>query len=73
MCSSETFASRLNRILDRFDFPENTVERQHAFGEYFDITQQKAQMILSGSVIPKKSLMGRIADDLLIDTDALLA
>lgn len=73
MCSSEIFASRLNRVLDSFDFPKDLTDRQHAFGEIFNIPQQKAQMILTGTVVPKKRIIDRIADELFIDSEELLA
>jgi hypothetical protein len=71
--TSEMFASRLNKVLDRLNFPQCANDRELTFCEYFDIAQPKAKMILAGTVMPKRTMIDRIADALFIDAEQLVA
>ncbi|MFN3234075.1 MAG: hypothetical protein ACE365_01500 [Gammaproteobacteria bacterium] len=73
MFSGDAFASKLHQVLDNFDFPQDQEDRIRTFCEYFNVPIQKSQMILSGGLIPKRALLERIADELFIDSDDLLA
>jgi hypothetical protein len=70
--NSEAFASRLNRVLDKFDFPQAEEDRELTFCEYFNIPQPKAKMILSGTLMPRKSMIQQIAEELFIESEDLV-
>ena len=69
--TSELFAARLNKMLDKFNFPECEEDREITFCEYFNIPQPKAKMILSGTLLPRKSIVDKIAEELFIDSEML--
>lgn len=66
--TSQTFALRLNMLLDRFHFPKSSEDREVTFSEYFHMPQTKAKMILTGMFLPRLSIIEKIAEDLFIDT-----
>lgn len=70
--TSQTFAQRLNTILDRFDFPQSSQDREITFCEYFHMPQTKAKMILTGMFLPRLSIIEKIAEELFIDTEELI-
>lgn len=70
--TSQTFALRLNTILDRFNFPYETEDRQSTFSEYFNLPKKKATMILDGILMPRISIIEKIAEALFIDVEELL-
>lgn len=71
MMKHESFAQRLNGLLDRCDFPKTAEDRELVFCEYVGIPQTKARMILDGSLLPRKSIIEKIAEALYIEEEAL--
>jgi len=69
MANTHQFATYLNTILDRFDFPAEFDDRLDIFSELFNIPHQKARLILSGSILPKQPILQKIADEFLIELD----
>ena len=72
MKNTNQFASALHDVLDRFDFPQEGDERLLAFSEVFDVPYQKAKLILAGTILPKRRVLEKIADEFLIELDDLL-
>lgn len=70
--TSQTFALRLNTLLDGFSFPEQMDDRESTFAEYFNLPKKMANMILNGILLPRFSVIEKIADDLLIDVEELV-
>lgn len=70
--TSQTFALRLNTLLDRFSFPQDTADREVTFSEYFHMPQTKAKMILGGMFLPRISIIEKIAEELFIDVEELV-
>lgn len=70
--TSQTFALRLNTLLDRFNFPQSGEDREITFSEYFHMPQTKAKMILTGMFLPKISIIEKIAEELFIDIEELV-
>jgi hypothetical protein len=70
---SQSFAKRLNCLLDRYDFPKEMQDREIVFCEYFNIPQPKAKMILDGTLLPRKSIIERIAEELFVEEAVLSA
>lgn len=70
--TSQTFALKLNTLLDRFNFPQIAEDRQSTFSEYFNLPQKMANLILNGSLLPRVSIIENIADALLIDIEELV-
>lgn len=70
--TSQTFALRLNTVLDRFNFPDSYEDREMTFSEYFHMPQTKAKMILKGMFLPRISIIEKIADELFIDVEELV-
>ena len=70
--TSQTFALRLNTLLDRFNFPLSGEDREITFSEYFHMPQTKAKMILTGMFLPRISIIEKIAEELFIDVEELV-
>lgn len=70
--TSQTFALRLNTLLDRFQFPQDSFDREMTFSEYFRMPQTKAKMILTGMFLPRISIIEKIAEELYIDVEELV-
>jgi len=70
--TSQTFALRLNTLLDRFQFPQDFFDREMTFSEYFRMPQTKAKMILTGMFLPRISIIEKIAEELYIDVEELV-
>lgn len=70
--TSQTFALRLNTMLDRFNFPQSGEDREITFSEYFHMPQTKAKMILTGMFLPRISIIEKIAEELFIDVEELV-
>ncbi len=70
--TSQTFALKLNTLLDRFNFPQSSEDREITFSEYFHMPQTKAKMILTGMFLPRISMIEKIAEDLFIDAEELV-
>jgi len=70
--TSQTFALRLNTLLDRFQFPQSSEDREITFSEYFHMPQTKAKMILQGMFLPRVSIIEKIAEELFIDIEELV-
>ena len=70
--TSQTFALRLNTLLDRFNFPQSGEDREITFSEYFHMPQTKAKMILTGMFLPRISIIEKIAEELFIDVEELV-
>ena len=70
--TSQTFALRLNTLLDRFNFPQDIIDRESTFSEYFHMTQKMTNMILSGIFLPRFSVIERIAEELFVDIEELV-
>lgn len=70
--TSQTFALRLNTLLDRFNFPQSSEDREVTFSEYFHMPQTKAKMILTGMFLPRISIIEKIAEELFIDVEELV-
>lgn len=70
--TSQTFALRLNTLLDRFNFPLSGEDREVTFSEYFHMPQTKAKMILTGMFLPRISIIEKIAEELFIDVEELV-
>lgn len=67
----ESFAQRLNLLLDHCDFPRETEDREIVFCEYIGIPRPKARMILEGNLMPRKSIIEKIAEALYVEEEAL--
>ncbi|MES2204314.1 MAG: hypothetical protein V4496_03750 [Pseudomonadota bacterium] len=70
--TSQTFALRLNTLLDRFNFPQSSEDREITFSEYFHMPQTKAKMILTGMFLPRLSIIEKMAEELFIDVEELV-
>ena len=70
--TSQTFALRLNTLLDRFNFPQSGEDREITFSEYFHMPQTKAKMILTGMFLPRISIIEKMAEELFIDVEELI-
>lgn len=70
--TSQTFALRLNTLLDRFNFPQSSEDREMTFSEYFHMPQTKAKMILTGMFLPRISIIEKIAEELFVDVEELV-
>lgn len=70
--TSQTFALKLNTLLDRFNFPQSSEDREITFSEYFHMPQTKAKMILTGIFLPRISIIEKIAEELFIDVEELV-
>jgi hypothetical protein len=70
--TSQTFALKLNTLLDRFNFPQSAEDREITFSEYFHMPQTKAKMILTGIFLPRISIIEKIAEELFIDVEELV-
>ncbi len=70
--TSQTFALRLNTLLDRFNFPQSGEDREITFSEYFHMPQTKAKMILTGMFLPRLSIIEKMAEELFIDVEELV-
>lgn len=70
--TSQTFALRLNTLLDRFNFPQSSEDREVTFSEYFHMPQTKAKMILTGMFLPRVSIIEKIAEELFVDIEELV-
>lgn len=70
--TSQTFALRLNTVLDRFNFPHDIQDRENTFAEYFHLPQKMTNMILNGIFLPRGSIIEKIAEELLIDVEELV-
>jgi hypothetical protein len=70
--TSQTFALRLNTILDRFNFPQDIMDRENIFAEYFNLPQKMTNMILNGIFLPRISVIERIAEELFVDLEELV-
>ncbi|MCD8525302.1 MAG: hypothetical protein LRY67_06165 [Gammaproteobacteria bacterium] len=70
--TSQTFALRLNTLLDRFNFPQEADDRESTASEYFHLSKKMTNMILSGVFLPRISIIEKIAEDLLVDVEELI-
>lgn len=71
MIKHESFAQRLNGLLDSCDFPKAAEDRELIFCEYVGIPQTKARMILDGTLLPRQSIIEKITESLFVEEEAL--
>lgn len=70
--TSQVFASRLNALLDRFHFPSGLEDRASTFSEYVRLPRKMANMMLNGMLLPRISVVEKIAEELFIDVEELV-
>lgn len=70
--TSQIFALKLNTLLDRFNFPQACEDRESTCSEYFNLSRRMTSMILRGILLPRVSVIEKIANELLIDVEELV-
>jgi hypothetical protein len=70
--SNKRFAERLNKALDDIDAPEYTDERIDVLAKLIKIPKFKAQAMLSGVVLPDKTLLNMLASEFEVSPEWLL-
>jgi hypothetical protein len=69
---NKKFSERLNTELSNIGVPETTLERIAVLAKILKIPKFKAEVLLSGSIIPDQILAATLAQELEVNVDWLL-